>query len=179
MTAYWLLLLHCLGDYVVQSDWMATEKTKRSLPAFIHVLTYTIPFVFLLGFQWQPLLLIGGTHFVIDRWRLARYVCWVKNFIGPKSTEHFISDPEGKWHKNFSVMGCPVNDEGIPTCTHHPELRARRDVTRWWHPWSECSGTGYHKDRPAWLAVWLMIIADNTMHLFFNGLAWVLWGTGS
>ena len=42
------------------------------------------------------------------------------------------------------------------------------------HPWSECSGTGYHRDRPPWMAVWLMIIADNTIHLAINAAA-VVW----
>ena len=37
--------------------------------------------------------------------------------------------------------------------------------------WEDCSGTGYHKDKPAWLTVWLMIIADNTLHLTINYLA--------
>jgi len=40
-----------------------------------------------------------------------------------------------------------------------------------WHPWSECSATGYRKDTPPWLAVWLMIAADNTIHLAINYLA--------
>ena len=26
-------------------------------------------------------------------------------------------------------------------------------------------------DKPAWLAVWLLIIADNTLHLICNGVA--------
>jgi hypothetical protein len=42
------------------------------------------------------------------------------------------------------------------------------------HLWSECSATGYHRDRPAWMAVWLMIIADNAMHLAINAAA-VTW----
>jgi hypothetical protein len=42
------------------------------------------------------------------------------------------------------------------------------------HSWSECSATGYHRDRPAWMAVWLMIIADNAMHLAINAAA-VTW----
>ena len=37
--------------------------------------------------------------------------------------------------------------------------------------WSECSATGYPSDTPPWLAVWLMIIADNTMHLAINAAA--------
>ncbi len=41
------LLCHAIGDYVIQSDWMANEKTKRSLAALAHVLTYAVPFLFL------------------------------------------------------------------------------------------------------------------------------------
>lgn len=33
-----------------------------------------------------------------------------------------------------------------------------------WH-WS---GDGYPDDTPDWLRVWLMIITDNTMHIFIN-----------
>lgn len=76
------LLLHVIGDYVVQSDWMATEKTKRHLAALAHVVTYALPFL-LLTTQPTALAVIAGTHFVIDRWRLARFVCWAKNWLWP------------------------------------------------------------------------------------------------
>ncbi len=35
--------------------------------------------------------------------------------------------------------------------------------------------TGFHKDVPAWLAVWLLIVVDNTMHLAINyaSLRWL------
>lgn len=117
------LLCHAVGDYVLQSDWMANEKTKRSVAAAAHVLTYALPFL-LLRPSLAALAVIVGTHFVIDRWRLARFVCWAKNFLGA----------------------------GNP-------------------PWSECSATGYHRDRPPWMSVWLMIIADNVMHVAINGAA--------
>lgn len=77
-------LLHVLGDYLIQSDWMATEKTKRSVAALAHVVSYTLPFL-LLTTSWSALLVVAGTHFVIDRWRLARYVCWAKNRPWPGS----------------------------------------------------------------------------------------------
>jgi hypothetical protein len=117
------LLVHALGDYVLQSDASATRKTSSSFWAFVHVVTYTIPFLMLTT---SPLALavIFGTHFVIDRWRLARFVCWAKNAVGGS-----------------------------------------------YSPWSECTATGYHKDRPAWLAVWLMIITDNIMHVTINAAA--------
>jgi hypothetical protein len=37
--------------------------------------------------------------------------------------------------------------------------------------WAECTGAGYHKDAQPWLAVWLMILCDNTMYLFINYLS--------
>ena len=72
------LVAHAIGDYVLQSDWMAKEKTRRSLPALVHCLTYLVPFLFLTQ-DLLALALIAGSHFVVDRWHLARYVAWIKN----------------------------------------------------------------------------------------------------
>lgn len=116
------LVAHAIGDYVLQSDWMATEKTKRTVAALAHVAAYAVPFI-VLGASPAALALIVGTHFVIDRWRLARYAVWAKNWLGPN------------------------------------------------RPWSECVATGYPPDRPAWMTVWLLIIADNVLHVLCNGLA--------
>lgn len=119
------LVAHAVGDYVLQSDWMANEKTKRSVAALAHVATYSLPFLFL-GPTLAAFVAIIATHFVIDRWRLARYVVWAKNFLGPRGFNR---------------------------------------------PWRECVGTGYDPDRPAWMTVWLLIIADNVMHALCNGAA--------
>jgi len=97
----------------------------------------------------MALAFIAGTHAVIDHYRLARYLCWAKNFMAPPQTE--------EWD---TVVGLQL--PGVKT---------------WWHPWSECSGTGYHKDKPAWLTVWLMFITDNILHVLCNGLAIYLWGS--
>jgi len=78
------LVVHAVGDYVLQSDWMATEKTKRTEAAVLHVLVYGLPWL-MLTTSWKALAIIVGTHFVIDRWRLARHIGWVKNFIAPRS----------------------------------------------------------------------------------------------
>ena len=77
------LVCHAIGDYLLQSDWMANNKTTSSWPAAAHVLCYGLPFLFLT--QAIPaLLFIIGTHFIIDRWRLARYVVWAKNWLAPR-----------------------------------------------------------------------------------------------
>lgn len=122
------LIAHAIGDYLLQSDWMAREKTKVSSVAATHALFYTMPFM-VLTMSLPALAFILGTHFVIDRFRLARYVVYAKNFLAP-------------W------------DQG-------PK------------PWAECSATGYDPEKPAWMAVWLLIIADNVMHVLCNGFA--LW----
>ncbi len=115
------ILAHMVGDYVLQSHWMATEKTKQSFAAAVHAITYTLPFLLLTQ---SPLALavIVVTHFIIDRFRLARYVVWAKN-------GYFFTRSE------------PVSATGSPT------------------------------DAPPFLAVWLLIIVDNLMHVAINGAA--------
>lgn len=117
------LLLHLIGDYITQTDWMAKNKTHSHLAAGTHALVYTLPFL-LLQPSWLALGVILITHFFIDRYRLARFVVFFKNKI-----------------TNLSLK------------------------------WGDCSSTGYHKDDPPWLSVWLLIVADNTIHLIINFLA--------
>lgn len=119
------IVAHLVGDYLFQSHWMATEKSKQNFAAAVHAITYTLPFLFV---TWSPIALaiIVGTHFLIDRYRLARFVVWLKN-------------------GNF-----------------------RAPVT----------ATGYADDVPPFLAVWLLIIADNTLHLLCNGIAIYVGSTG-
>lgn len=80
-------LAHMVGDYVIQSHWMANVKTRRTLEgwvaATVHGVTYTLPFVFLTQ-SLTALAVIAGTHVVIDHWRLARYVIWARNQLAPK-----------------------------------------------------------------------------------------------
>jgi hypothetical protein len=132
------LVAHAVGDYLLQSDWMALNKTKSHWPALAHVVAYTLPFV-LLTQSVLALLFIAVTHFVIDRWRLARYVVWAKNHLAPRE----------------------VRDNHT---TDH-------EVLRHYYAWKDCDGTGYHAGRPPFLAVWLLIIADNTLHVILNGIA--------
>jgi hypothetical protein len=75
------LILHLVGDYVTQSDWMANNKTKRHWPAFVHAVIYSLPFL-LLRPSWAAFAVILGTHFLIDRYRLAAFVVKWKNIIG-------------------------------------------------------------------------------------------------
>lgn len=133
------IIAHCVGDYILQSDYMAENKTKKSAAAAVHAITYTLPFLFF-TVKWQALAIICISHFIIDRWRLARYVCWIKNFIAPRYIE---------------IMGDSYKTDKMV-----------RNL-----PWSECSATGYPPGKPIWMTVWLMIIADNVIHIIINATA--------
>lgn len=113
------LFCHAVGDYILQSDWQANNKTKSTFAALVHAELYVLPFLFLHP-SVSAIAVMAWSHFFIDRFRLARYLVWAKNWLGPN------------------------------------------------RPWSECSATGYPADRPAWMAVWLMIIADNCVHIAIN-----------
>ncbi len=116
------IVAHLVGDYILQSHWMAQEKTKQHVAAAAHAICYTLPFL-LITQSPAALAIICGTHFLIDRYRLARFVVWLKN-------------------------------------------GARGPFT----------ATGYADDVPPWLSVWLLIWADNTIHIIINGLA--IWAVG-
>ena len=80
--SYLLLLAHLIGDYVLQSHVMATRKTSSWRWAFIHAAFYSLPFAALLAWLGAPLdaaalalAIIGSTHAVIDRLRLAARWC--------------------------------------------------------------------------------------------------------
>ena len=84
MLALGIILAHLVGDYLLQTHWMATQKTERWAPAILHGLTYTVPYVFVTQSP-AALVVIAGTHIVIDRYRLARVVVWFKNQFAPRA----------------------------------------------------------------------------------------------
>ena len=110
--------LHMIGDYVTQNDWMATTKTKNSkegyLACLIHSVLYSLPFL-IIG-SWKAVLVIFITHFLMDKYRLAKYVVQLKN-------------------------------------------------------WCFTTQTGFPSDTPAFIAVWILIIVDNIIHVSTNFLA--------
>jgi hypothetical protein len=142
------LLAHAIGDYILQSDWMAQNKTKANLPAYVHAMTYSLLFL-----VFRPsifaFLAIFWTHFFIDRYRLARYVVWAKNWMGP-------------YYERVAIAFNP----GPHKYVEHQWRRKNPTPS-----FPECSATGYPTSAPPWLAVWLLIIADNICHVLINGLA--------
>jgi hypothetical protein len=74
------LICHLIGDYVLQSHWMAQNKTKSHGAALMHALCYSLPFSLLCD-NGRQVFVIQFTHFLIDRYALARFVVYAKNYL--------------------------------------------------------------------------------------------------
>jgi len=74
-----LVLLHLTADFWLQSTWMAVKKHQLWIAAIVHGAVYTAAFL-VVTLDWRSLLVIGVTHTLIDRYRLAtvipRFVNW-------------------------------------------------------------------------------------------------------
>lgn len=153
------IFAHIAGDYILQSHWMATEKTKHSLAAAVHVFFYAVPFLVAFKPSWLALAVIVGSHFVIDRWRLARFVVYAKNLIAPFRIKAVNSRESAKSAVDSVSAGFAMVWLGKYSIVFDS------------YAWRFCSVTGFYKDVPAWLSVWLLIIVDNAMHIGINALA--------
>lgn len=79
----YLLVAHLIGDWLVQTHWMATRKSKDWMALFVHISTYHI-FVFgalyLAGVSLIPNLLgtlfLAVTHAVLDNRRFE--IWWIR-----------------------------------------------------------------------------------------------------
>lgn len=60
-----LILCHLIGDYVLQSDFIANTKGKIIYHFFVHCALYCVPFVVLYGYDIKTIYLFV-THFIID-----------------------------------------------------------------------------------------------------------------
>lgn len=132
------LVAHAVGDYILQSHWMAVNKTRNGVAAAVHAVTYSLPFL-LFRPSLAAFLVILLTHFVIDRYRLARWVCLAKNYASAILWNWFL----------WPLLVVPRKREFVD-----PD-----------------EATGYPEGTPPFLAVWLLIVADNIVHVLINGAA--------
>lgn len=71
-----LILCHMVGDYVLQSDFIAKTKGENWYHMVVHCALYCVPFAVLFGITWQ-LAFLFGVHILIDalkaRWNVVSY----------------------------------------------------------------------------------------------------------
>ncbi len=145
------LLVHLLGDFVLQSDWMALNKSKPGkagvIPCLVHVLIYTSCFL-ILTTSWKALLVIGVTHFILDHWHvIIRRFIWFRGHWNPA----FVYPEYGKCSTTGYYDDCPYNKVHFTS--------------------GDGSTVKYAKPRPWFISQWLYIAHDNFLHLAINYLA--------
>lgn len=149
------LLCHFVGDYILQSDWMAMNKNKSTLHCLVHCLLYTSCFL-LLTFSWKALLFIFVTHFIVDRFPIiVKRLIWFKNHLNPSLSyvPFGFCDTTGYWDDS------PYNTKRLSTVDDN-EIRSIEE--KWGKP------------RHFFVTVWLYIVTDNTLHLICNLIALTL-----
>jgi len=142
------LLCHFVGDYIFQSDWMAMNKSKKTLNCLVHCILYTACFL-ILTLSWKALLFIGVTHFIFDRFPIIiKRLIWLKNHINPE-----LSFPPFRF---------------CDTTGYYDDSKYNTE------PASELSERWWGKPRLFIVTIWLYIITDNTLHLICNLIALTL-----
>ena len=66
-----LVMCHMIGDYVLQTRFIAESKGNNWYHLFVHCVLYVVPFYICFGFIWQ-LAVIFVAHLIIDPLK-ARY----------------------------------------------------------------------------------------------------------
>ncbi|ABO51590.1 hypothetical protein Dred_3088 [Desulforamulus reducens MI-1] len=77
----WLLMGHLVGDYLLQTRWMAENKGSQTLALVLHSLVYTgAVFVFSLpvgGIKLSGVAVIFISHLILDKRTLTNW--WITN----------------------------------------------------------------------------------------------------
>lgn len=83
----YLLVGHLVGDYLLQTSWMAAGKAKNWAPLLVHCIVYTsvISIAFLIATGTIPIkiiLIVFISHIILDRRRFVAW--WAKTIMGVK-----------------------------------------------------------------------------------------------
>ena len=95
----YLLVLHFIGDFVLQSNWMATNKSKDMKALTIHVGVYALTF-------WVGLLLCGYNEWqAFGFWAMTFVLHWIVDAVTSRITTML-------WFMKFptdarEIMECP------------------------------------------------------------------------
>ena len=99
-----LLLGHLAGDYLLQTDWMAKNKSGNDLAgwlaAFIHCILYTFAVcLFMSNFQLIWIAVVFCSHFFIDKFAFGKW--YLKNIKGMEMDD-YRREYHGELHAGFT-----------------------------------------------------------------------------
>jgi len=93
MTLILAIIGHLVGDYLLQNDWMALNKKRRSLPCAVHCTLWTLAVCGFAGWTyWPAIAVLWVTHFIQDRTHIIEF--WMTKIN--RQTE-FVKPPFAPW----------------------------------------------------------------------------------
>ena len=81
---------HLIGDYLLQTDWMAAHKKQKSWICGVHVIAYMIPFLWCGLSIWQ-FMAVAFQHFFQDH---TQFISWL---MVVKGSRYFGQPPMAPW----------------------------------------------------------------------------------
>jgi len=102
-----LLLGHLVGDYLLQNEWMAMNKTHNTRDGWIAALTHCLLYTFAVclimwNFHWIWIVAVFFSHFPIDKFGLSEmYLHYIKG----KGMKDYVKKDNKKW----GVPHIPLN----------------------------------------------------------------------
>lgn len=95
----YLLIGHCIGDYLLQTNKMAVNKIVPGIIGVywctLHCVVYTLSIMFLINVYTVPVFLfIFLSHYPIDRWSFANYILKLKGNVLWKDVPSITLDNE-------------------------------------------------------------------------------------
>jgi hypothetical protein len=96
----WLLIGHLVGDFLLQTNWMAVNKPTKLSALLTHVTIYTLvvtAFAYLAGgISYKAAVFIFLTHMILDKRNFVAF--WVKNVNKAEKTPWLNIASDQSWH---------------------------------------------------------------------------------
>lgn len=65
LTVFLVICCHLIGDYALQSEYLAKTKKENWYHMFVHCMLYVVPFYMVFGMDWR-LVVVWAVHLLID-----------------------------------------------------------------------------------------------------------------
>ena len=96
----WLLVGHFVGDFILQTRWMAEQKTKKIMPLIVHAAVYTVTLALLAlpagGLSWWGIGLIFSSHLILDQRAFTDF--WAAKVNGNTDIDWLKITLDQSWH---------------------------------------------------------------------------------
>ncbi len=96
----WLLIGHVIGDFILQTRWMAEKKNSEWLPLLAHSAVYTAVVTILSflakGVSVWGILIVFASHVVLDQRRFVNL--WARIVTGTENSDWLKIALDQSWH---------------------------------------------------------------------------------